>query len=144
MAGALVACSGEDTREPTPVAPSAGSAGVGGENAGGSGAGASDAGAGGSDAGGAGGENAAGQGAGGAPPPGCFDPGPGVCCPTEKCYTLDELTTLGCSVVDLQIEGCPHPIELPMGSCYWYEQSATIEDGKCCYTYFSGTCCGPS
>jgi hypothetical protein len=142
MAGALVACSGEDAQEPAPVVVSAGAAGVGGENAGGAGAGGSDAGAGGSDAGGGGGD--AGQGAGGAPPPGCINPGPGVCCPTEKCYTLEELTTLGCSVVDLQIEGCPHPIELPMGSCYWYEQSATIEDGKCCYTYFSGTCCGPS
>lgn len=137
VAGVLVACGDDDTPAPAPVA-SAGSAGSGGESAAGSSGAGGDAGGGGAGAG-----NAAGQGAGGAPSPGCFNPGPGVCCASEKCYTPDELTKLGCSVVDLHTEGCPYPVELPMGNCHWYEASSRTEDGKCCYTYFSGSCCGP-
>jgi hypothetical protein len=155
VVGILVACGDDAVQDPAPVAAGAGAAGTGGESAAGAGGGAGgDAGGNvGGDAGGnaggiggggeGGGGNSAGQGGGGDSPPGCFNPGPGVCCASEKCYTPEELTTLGCSSVDLQTEGCPYPVELPMGNCYWYEESSKTEDGKCCYTHFSGDCCGP-
>jgi len=104
-----------------------------------------------------GGSSRGGAGGGGGLPSNCWGDWIGVCCShPEEC--VDPGTAWGMVVGEggggpgggageagaagaNDPLGCPSAYDLPEGLCYGYE-SGRHHDGLCCYSYWSGSCCG--
>jgi hypothetical protein len=112
-----------------------------------------------------GGTSAAEGGDGGSLPANCFNPGPGVCCSSASCLSVQEAWRLvgaggapdlgsggfagaeneasGAGGVDVPLPpGCPSGNDLPRGLCFYYQGEPELMNGQCCYEYTSGSCCG--